>query len=332
MNLLLRGLLVLVATAGCAPSATLHVWRPAEVDITGLRRIAVLDFRGPGQTGAAARAALVSKLWGYGAYQVVDSTELNRLAAVGGPVPIQGGSLLEVARGMGVDALVTGEVVSYDIYDDRFDQIAIGLGEHQHKQSSRDGKSEKRSDDKGRSLSIEKNETLKREATVSLSFQLLDVHTGVVRAARVTSHSMQGQIVNGEGSLPARERSMTELLDACANDIVTQISPHMVPVTVSLAGSRFGPGSRSVRQGNARARAGDWAGAEQVWKAALEQDPDEHAALHNLAIAAQARQDFSTAEKLSEEAYAKSGKDRYRETRDRIREHGQAFVTATRRR
>jgi hypothetical protein len=62
------------------------------------------------------------------------------------------------------------------------------------------------------------------------------------------------------------------------------------------------PGSREVRRGVAAALAGRWGEAEQIWSAVLEQHPFQVPALHNLALAAAAGQDFSRARQLARRA------------------------------
>jgi len=111
-----------VTAAGCTQNVTLGVWRPAEFDVSGIHRLAVLDFEGPDDTGKTASAALVSQLWENGHYELVNQSQLGQAASVaspqGDPPDVQ--AALEAARAMGVDAVLTGQVVNYDVSDDVF--------------------------------------------------------------------------------------------------------------------------------------------------------------------------------------------------------------------
>lgn len=59
------------------------------------------------------------------------------------------------------------------------------------------------------------------------------------------------------------------------------------------------PGSGEVRRGNAAALAGRWGEAEQIWSEVVERHPAQIPAIHNLALAAAAAQDFSRAKRLA---------------------------------
>jgi tetratricopeptide (TPR) repeat protein len=62
------------------------------------------------------------------------------------------------------------------------------------------------------------------------------------------------------------------------------------------------PGSHDVRRGNAAALAGRWGEAESIWLQVLQRYPAHVPAIHNLALAAAAGQDFSRAKKLARRA------------------------------
>jgi hypothetical protein len=62
------------------------------------------------------------------------------------------------------------------------------------------------------------------------------------------------------------------------------------------------PGSGQVRRGNLAAMAGRWGEAEQIWSEVVERYPAQIPAIHNLALAAAAAQDFSRAKRLARRA------------------------------
>src|SRR5687768_9637412 len=75
-------LIALASLAGCAPRAQLMVWHPAELDIAGLERLAIIDFEGEQQSGKIARAALQSQLFENKYYLLIDQAELARVRPV----------------------------------------------------------------------------------------------------------------------------------------------------------------------------------------------------------------------------------------------------------
>ncbi|TWU32839.1 tetratricopeptide repeat protein [Novipirellula artificiosorum] len=104
------------------------------------------------------------------------------------------------------------------------------------------------------------------------------------------------------------------LVTAAVRETYRLITPSIEREKVPLAVPRWMPGSQAVRRGNAAARTGDWAGAEQIWKQVAEQHPMQSAAVHNLALAAAAAQDFSQAKKLARQAIRQHPTPMYQKT------------------
>jgi hypothetical protein len=237
---------VLALTAcGCAPQARVMVLRPAEIDIAGINRLAVVDFLGQGETGREARAAIAAKLAENRHYTLVDQTELSRVepAAFTGPEPDES-RVIQAARHAEVEGLVTGQVVAYE------------AGEAS---------------------------TLTNPPTVTLAIKLIDVGTGEVRAARQVTRNFRGREV------PDRQAKLHELMQGCAAEATGLITPHYEAVDVDLARQYWGNGLTDVRRGNALASDGQWDQAAEAWQLALKDNPQNHVAMHNLAIAAFAR-------------------------------------------
>lgn len=314
-----------VTAAGCTQNVTLGVWRPAEFDVTGINRLAVLDFDGPGDSGRTASSALVSQLWENGHYQLVNQSELGQAAPVaspqGGPPNVQ--AALEAARAMGVDAVLTGRVVSYDVSDDVFRSHRFEVVDDDY----RDKPNNVAKNFFG--VGFESNETLNREGSVSLAFRLVDARTGQIRAARQTAHSFNGQMINGEGDLPGRQSLLTDLLHECTSDVVVMLAPHREYMTASLSEPYFVKGSSDVRRGNKLASNGDWQGAERCWEAALEMDPENHAAIHNLAVARETRHDYHGAQQLLSKALKIKNAGLYAKSLKRIAAESEQYRLAS---
>ncbi len=287
--------LLCAAFAGCAPRAHYMVWHPAELDIQGIERLAIMDFEGEQQSGKIARSALQNQLFENKYYQLVDQAELARVR----PVLRPDGSpdmtaALEAARMLNVDVLLCGQVVSYNVADDLQTDHRIDIG----------GSSSTTDKTKSGSLGfgLDSTQTLTREASVSLAIKLIDVRTGQLKGARQFSHAFNGKRVNGNGELPGREAILTKLLRECAQDTERMIAPHYRQQEIALARTYYGKGMGQIREGNKLAAKGKWQEAEQQWQAAVRENPQSHVAHYNLALAAEVRQDYPAAQEHLDKA------------------------------
>ncbi len=320
--LLLLGALLL---SGCAPHAKLLVWRPAAEEISGVNKLVILDLDGEEPYGRIARGALEAQFAQNRHYTLVDPAVLGPERSVkNGEGETDVSAALAAAKSAGVDAILTGHVVSYKVDDDEQRDTHFSFGES----SGKNHKSGASFNAFG--IGIDNNHTITREASVSLSVKLIDVQSQQVIAVRQSSHHVTAQQVNGEGELPARERVLTELLTACATDVVSLIAPHYVPAEVTLARQFYGKGMDDVRRGNELAKQGDWGGAAAAWEAAVKHDPGNHAALHNLALAAEARQDFPSAIRNLDKAMASYPASLYHDTQKRLKNEQVLYLAAAR--
>lgn len=104
------------------------------------------------------------------------------------------------------------------------------------------------------------------------------------------------------------------LSSAAVRDTFRLITPSVVRQRVQLAIPYLTPGSEQVRRGNGAALAGRWDEAESHWRDALQRHPTQVAALHNLALAAAAGQDFSRAKQLAQMAIRRRPSKLHKET------------------
>jgi len=110
--------------------------------------------------------------------------------------------------------------------------------------------------------------------------------------------------------------------------LVVKLAPHYEPVKVSLARQWWGEGKANVTAGNALARQGDWMAAAEKWEDARNANSANHAALHNLALAAEARQDYREAFKMLDQALAQLPLKLYHQTRKSMEERQTTFLAA----
>jgi tetratricopeptide (TPR) repeat protein len=115
-----------------------------------------------------------------------------------------------------------------------------------------------------------------------------------------------------------------------APDLAAKIAPHYVPVEVTLARQWWGEGKAHIAAGNALARQSDWRGAQEKWEEAKRANSANHAALHNLALAAEARQNYREAFTLLDQALDQLPLKLYHQTRKRMEQRQTTFLAAAR--
>ena len=89
---------------------------------------------------------------------------------------------------------------------------------------------------------------------------------------------------------------------ALIRDTLPLITPTVQRDRVQLEIAYLLPGSRGIRRGNRLAVAGLWADAESAWQDVYRKYPFSSVAVHNLAIASVAKQEFSEARTLARKA------------------------------
>ena len=89
---------------------------------------------------------------------------------------------------------------------------------------------------------------------------------------------------------------------ALVRDTLPMFTPSVQRNRVQLEIPYVVPGSRAIRRGNAMAVAGRWGEAESIWRKVHERYSFSSVAVHNLAVASVAKQEFSEARELSRKA------------------------------
>lgn len=113
-----------------------------------------------------------------------------------------------------------------------------------------------------------------------------------------------------------------------AQELVSKLAPHYEPVEITLARQWWGEGKVAVAAGNALARQGDWQAAAEKWEDARKANPGNHAALHNLALAAEGRRDYRTAFQLLDRALDQYPARLYHQTRKGMESRQTTFLLA----
>ena len=92
------------------------------------------------------------------------------------------------------------------------------------------------------------------------------------------------------------------LTTAAVRESYRLLTPSIRREQVQIEIAYLMPGSSDVRRGNAAALAGRWGDADKIWSEVIERYPAQIPAIHNLALAAAAAQDFSRAKRLARRA------------------------------
>ena len=314
-----------IAACGCAHTAPITAWQPAAIDVSGLNHVVVLGFSG--EHGDAVASALTSELWENEFYTLVDRSELQPVMQAGfdADAPADVNSLIEPAKAAGIDGIIVGDVVEYRCDDRVFESTEVGFLNRSKEDST--------GEEDLNGFGLSQKQTLQREATVTIAFRLVDVNTGEVRASKRVSKHFDGQLIDGQGTLPPSGAILDDLLTECVDEIVQMLAPHSVPCSMKLATCDwFTRGRRHVARGVKAAENGDWDTAREEWQAALDKNPENDAALFNLALAAAADANFEEAEEFAMEALRLRHKPCYAKGVEEIRRHRTAFEEASQQR
>jgi hypothetical protein len=302
-------------TQGCAITAPATAWQPAQIDVDGMQRLCVIEFSG--EHGRAVAATLATRLWENEFYTLVDSSDLSpiRVASASGiRNVVQPADYLDSARGQRVDGLIVGDVIEYRCEDQVLSSTDV------HVSTDRTEHPRQGLYSTGTDLGISHNQTIHREATVSIAFRLVEVETGKVRATRKTTQTFQGEFGPDTLRVPAKGDVLDDLTRKCIDEFVAMLAPHEVALKFPLARSHlFQRGQALVGKGNDFARRGRWEEAIAAWQQTLEVNPANDAALYNLAMAHAARADFTQAEEYAIQAMNLKHKGLYASGLEQIR-------------
>lgn len=264
--------LAAIALSGCAQHARLQVFRPADHDLVGIERIAILDFEGPQPHAQAARDAVVAEFKENRSYTLVEPAVFQEadLQAADALKREQGNraATLAAARRAGIDAVLEVRLASAALPDSQAGPWAADL---------------------------------------------IDARSGEVLAGT---------------KVPVDSAAEGSTREQLAAKLVTQLAPHYEEIEVELARQRWGEGRARVAAGNALARQGEWIAAAEEWEQARRANPANHAALHNLALLAEARQDYRLAFKLLDQAMAEFPARLYHQTRRSMEERQTRYLAA----
>lgn len=297
MNLL--ALVILVGTCGCTTTKTakLLTWRPAQFNVAGVERLAVLGFRAPSNISSVVQETALNDLQQSRFYSIVRDTRPARLEADHIPMPTEAGGLDEiVARGrqLGVDAVLVGRVRK------RFD-LGKEIG----------------------NLTVQVGDP---KLYVTVQYYIVDVRTRTIRAQQRITRMEREEGLGQDDAMT--KRIVDKLVRKCSAEMVQQITAGSDLVEVELARVNLGKGSGYIRDGNRLAAKGNWKQAAEKYLSALEVNPGSHEAIYNIGLAAEAQGRFDEAKSMFARAIRQSDEPLYRLAEARVDKTSQSFHLA----
>ncbi|QDT09425.1 hypothetical protein [Planctomycetes bacterium K23_9] len=299
-NGLLLGL-VLASPVGCRMSAPIHVWQPPLIESTVGKKVVLSEVAGPKKTADLLREKLI----------VGVPSDTGRTTIVSQPVQLEQSEAIRLVS------------ATEDAPSDIALQAAASLEGYDY---------------------VLRGEILKdrRPPSVQANGKRLTVSWRLSELGDSQSRSADQRRARGAPVVVDRESAIQRYPDlglvadeevvlatAAVRDTYRLFTPSTRRDEVTLAIPYLMPGSAEVRQGNMAARAGRWDEAKRIWTQAAEDHSLQIAAVHNLALAAAAAQDFSTAKTLARKAIRRQPTKLHKQTAMWIermqREYHEAF-------
>ncbi len=273
----------LTLALGCRMSAPIHVWTPPKIHSTVAKRVAIDTIAGDPVMAKKIHEKMLASAPSDAGRSVflVDANQLQsksaiQLASFSGE-GANDVALASVARSEGYDYILRGEIL-----------------ENRH----RSPHAPERLTVSWRLMSLD-------PAQLGLAAKHLGGQPVVVKL---------DEALEKYPDLAFMEDEATMLATAAARSSYELLTPSIDRDSVQLAIPYLKPGSAQVRRANMLARAGRWGEAQAIWQQVYDEHPSQIAALHNLAVAAVAAQDFSQAKDLIRQVIQRRSSKLHEET------------------
>jgi len=318
--LLLTGLII----SGCTKSTMIEITKPAEYNVSDLKRIAVMDFSGPGNTGDIVAGKFTNQLWSTNYFALLERKELQKVLeehALQMSGVVNDSTIVEFGKILGVDGIIVGSVDSYRSEDKKGrekvkEQVWTGAYEKDKEgnivyEQTAFGKQKKKI---YREELVDK-EFIAREASVSLSFRLVSIQTAEIRASGSQTESFSQKYFPAHDKIPPKEAILNDLTDRVLKKFIPTISPYKTKVSRT-----FEKGNDAVNTGIEMAQNNLWDKATAMWETETQLNILNSAAFYNLGIAYEVNGDLDRAEQAYESALKIKTKDLYMKALAQIRQ------------
>jgi curli biogenesis system outer membrane secretion channel CsgG len=276
--------LLLLVTACAGPTARIAVLRPAAVNLSGMKKIAVGHMKGRG--GRHIEAILAEQLVQTNYFEVMNTGRLGRvledsnLDLINLVAMINPDTAAKFRESLGVDIIATGEVTSY-----------------RYVQSNTKGDRRREKDNKEH-----RNFCKKGRAFVTANFRITNLRDGSTLFLKTVSASAEGR-TSAEDKWPVNPNKSALLQQASRQAVATfvrEIAPHSEVVTVRFAKNETK--LPEMQNGINYARAGQWGNAAEQFETAVRKEPYNQGAWYNLGLAYEYTCRFNEAESAFKKA------------------------------
>jgi len=278
---------VLFLISGCA-KIYVNVKRleKPDLNITNVKRIAVLDFEDRTYPGVGRSAAnlLISNLLDQRYYQIIERSELSKILMehkLNLTGLIEEKTVKEVGKILGVDAIIMGNVTTYNLSTNEYTEMVerwVGTGKYETKMIKYFW--EKKA--KPRKVEIKEKRLVPEErknkrANVSVDYRMVNVETGEVIAAKRFSKTYEETFTQSIFSqMPTNNEILEDLLRRVTQKFLHTVSPYYVTRKKELVKGKDDITNRGIDY----AKNGMWEAAIECWKKS-----EESAAHNNLGVA-----------------------------------------------
>lgn len=327
-------MMLLMLVAGCASTSSISVAvkKPAELDLPGVKEIAVVDFKGASRSGTQLATMLQAQLLESQYFEIMERDKISRILEeqnLGMSGIVDESTAARVGAMLGVDAMIFGEVTAYKVEpDQKFtrkvkEKRKTGKYRTVTKTNKKTGKKKKVREEIVEEVFVERNYYV-RKGTVAINFRVVNVKEGRLLAAHSESKSYNSQkekrgffaseYVEDPGKLKPEGEILTDLSKAICTKFVHMIAPYTVHEKRVIE-----PGPKQIDAGRKLAEAGLWPEAQAAWTKAIRKMPKEPAGFYNLGLAFEVQGALDKAEAAYKKAVTLKSKDLYMKALARIR-------------
>lgn len=319
---------IIIQCAGTSQVAV-KVMKPAAIDMPGVEQVAIVDFTGPENSGPQVATMLQSMLMQTQHFKIMERENLRRILEeqnLGMSGVLDEETAVEVGKVLGVDALIFGQVTTYDVPPDKKTIKKIKekkfTGKYETvEEKGKDGKVTTKKKKIYEDVWIDREYWI-REGNVAINFRVVKVETGQLLAAHSDSKSYNSEntktfwesITDSQTKLKPAGEILNGLSKQICQKFVKMIAPYYV------SEKRFiESGEGDINKGKKFAEAGLWPEAQKIWEKALQQNPHESAIFYNLGLANEMQGNLEEAESYYMGAVSIKDKKLYIDSIARIR-------------
>ena len=122
MKKLIPVFLFMFLIISCSQKVMINVTKPAQYNVSDIKRIAIFDFNGPGKSGPLLATKFTDQLWKSQYFSIMERKELKKILdehALQMSGIVNDSTVVEFGRILGVDGIIVGDVTSFNVSDRR---------------------------------------------------------------------------------------------------------------------------------------------------------------------------------------------------------------------